>query len=234
MARTAPLPLQPPRQFGYEGAGHRRIGTHQVSDAQHDAAGCMLGQLGKCIRPLAGLFAMSRIVQHPRCDAPQIFDQRQPEHDRDGPQFTQSQRLNGLVGGDKTAEAFAVHPRVAVRNGLKRQVVHARQALDKPGQFAVIALGQMPLRGADLLLDQVEVIQQPLARGRDAPRALRRLRKHAAYFNQHRLVLLQPVQQRIGGMPGAQAMLVSQHNAVLVHLVGAEKLGTQRGFGGLA
>ena len=58
-------------------------------------------------------------------DAAQVFQQRQLQHDREGPQFAQLQRLDGLVGGDELGGVVAVDTTVHVGDQLQRQVIDA-------------------------------------------------------------------------------------------------------------
>ena len=106
-----------------------------------------------------------------------------------------------LVGGDEAAEALRVDPAVAVRDRLQRDVVDARQpgrrAVRQARQFPAVAFGQVPLGRADLLFDQVEVVEQPFAGRRDP--AVRRDRRgqQVAGFEQDALVLGQPREQLV-------------------------------------
>jgi hypothetical protein len=82
------LSLQAARQFGHEGAGDGRIGARHVGHQQ--------------IRPL-GFFSATSVIWsaqvlasragcglgHARGHAAQVFDQRQAQHDGDGPQLAQ-------------------------------------------------------------------------------------------------------------------------------------------------
>ena len=108
-------------------------------------------------------------------DAAQVFDQCEAQHDRHGPQLAERQRADGLVGGDEAAEALRVHPPVAVRDGLQRDVVDTgepgRGPVRQSGQLPAVTLGQVAPRGADLLFDQVEIVEQPFAGGRDPARS---------------------------------------------------------------
>jgi outer membrane protein OmpA-like peptidoglycan-associated protein len=55
----------------------------------------------------------------------------------------------------------------------------------------------VPARRADLLVDQVQVVEQPLAGRRDAVAGADRLGQQRATVVQYRLVRIQPPQQRI-------------------------------------
>ena len=53
------------------------------------------------VRPVVGLVAVEPVGGDAGGDAAQILDQRQAQHDRDGPQLAQLQGGHRLVGGDE-------------------------------------------------------------------------------------------------------------------------------------
>ena len=86
----------------------------------------------------------------------------------------------------------------------------------------------MPSGGADLLFDQVEVIEQPFP-GRCNPAVcLDRLGQQVPDAKQDLFVLSQPRQQQIRGASRTQWVRTRQVLAVLFHLIGAEQLRSQR------
>ncbi|MCY1279161.1 hypothetical protein D9M70_279060 [compost metagenome] len=127
------LALKSPGQLGDEGAGHRWRGACHVRHCQHDALGVLLGDLGQPVGPVIGQAAVIPVGHDARGHAAQVFDQRQAQHDGNGPEFAELERCHGLIGGDKTAEAVAVHPSIAVGNGLKRNVIDPRQSFGTAG-----------------------------------------------------------------------------------------------------
>ena len=78
--------------------------------------------------PLVREVAVAATGRNAQCHAAQVFDQRQPQHDRDRPQLAQVQRRHALVRGQETAQAVEVDASVAVRNRFQRNVVDAREA----------------------------------------------------------------------------------------------------------
>src|ERR1035441_5369042 len=62
-------------------------------------------------------------------DPSQVFDQGQPEHDRDGPQLAQFQGGYRLVSRDEGAQRLGINLRIHMRNQFEHQVIDAR----KPG-----------------------------------------------------------------------------------------------------
>ena len=62
----------------------------------------------------------------------QVFDQCQPQHDRNRPQLAQLQRRDALVGRDEAAEAVGIDAAVAVRDALEGDVVDPGKSADGP------------------------------------------------------------------------------------------------------
>ncbi len=228
------LPLQPARHFGHERAGHRRLRTRHVGDDQHHALGIAFGGRGHGVGPARRLAAVAPVGHHPRGDAAQVLDQRQPQHDRDRPQLAQLERRHALVRADEAAQAAGVDAAVAVRDDFQRDVVHARQACRRPAfqsrQFAAVTPGQMPARQPDLFLDQVEIVQQPFAGRRHPPLAPTGLGQAIAGVRKHRLVVGQPGQQQVGAGTCGDPVLAREGLAVALHLLGAEQFRAQRGL----
>jgi len=59
---------------------------------------------------------------------------------------------------------------IGMRNKFHRQFVYAgivfQRTVGELGQLAMEPVGQMPLRGADLFLNQMKIVQQPFRRRR--------------------------------------------------------------------
>ena len=167
------LSLQPACEFGDERTHHGRVRAGHVRDHQDQAVRIVLGDVGHLVGPRVGPVAVDRAGGDPGADAAQVLDQRQPQHDGNGPQFAQLERRHRLVGRHETGEALRVDPAVAVGDRLEREIVDTRKAggrsLRQAGKLAAVALGQVPLGRADLLVDQVEVVEQPFRGGRDPP-----------------------------------------------------------------
>ena len=98
----------------------------------------------------------------------------------------------------------------------------------EPRQLAAVAARQVPPRDADLFLDQVEVVEQPFRRRREAALGVGRRREVAAEVDQHALVGGEARQQPLGQAGAAEHVRGREAPAVQGHLVGAEQLGAQR------
>jgi hypothetical protein len=85
----------------------------------------------------------------------------------------------------------------------------------------------MPAGDADLLFDQVEIVQQPFACGRDASSMTGRGGQSFAGVDEYGFVVAQPGQQQVAALIRAQPMLAGEHLAVPLHLVGAEQFRAQ-------
>ena len=85
----------------------------------------------------------------------------------------------------------------------------------------------MPARKPHLFLDEVVVVEQPLARGGDADLVAHHPRQEGAGVLQQGGVLAQPRQQPLGHAAGVDAMGLGQAPPMQFHLLGAEELRTQ-------
>ncbi len=230
--QCGPLSLQAARKLRHERRGHRRIRSRHVRDHQDQALRILAGNLRQLARPRDGHIPIQPAGGDAHRDAAQILDQRQTQHDGDGPQLAQPQRGDRLVRRDETAEAVRVHPSVAVGDGLQGNAIHARQpgggALRQARQFPAIPLWQVPPGGADLLFDEVEVVEQPLPGRLDAVLRRNRRRQQAAGLDQHALVPGQARQQLVRHASRRQPVGGRETHAVLLHLIGTEEFRPQR------
>jgi hypothetical protein len=139
-----------------------------------------------------------------------------------------------LIGGNEPGEGFGVHASVAVRYHFEREVVDARQHRGRPAgearELAAVTRGQVPLGGADLLFDEVEIVEQPFGRRRHATVGGNGRRQEVADFDQQILVVREACEEAIGSGTGCKTMRDGKILAVLLHLVGAEELRAKRGL----
>jgi hypothetical protein len=96
--------------------------------------------------------------------------QTQPQHDGHGPQLTDRERRDALIGDHEIAEGLKIDAPVAVPKIVDAQGVDARIAahrtLAEARQLQQIAERQVLRDLAQLVFDDVRVVQQPLFRGR--------------------------------------------------------------------
>ena len=185
----------------------------------------MLGGLDHPVRPELGQTALFPASGDADPDPAQILDDGQTQHDGDRPQLAEAQVGDGLVGGDEAAQRFRINPSVAMRHGFQGNVVHARMADRWPAgqarQFAAVAFGQVALGSADLLFDEVKIVEQPFASRRDPAFFGSDGSQSATDIDQRIFVGRQPAEQTVGDGAGGEPVRGGQRLAVLRHLVGA-------------
>jgi hypothetical protein len=120
-----------------------------------------------------------------------------------------------------------------VRDELERQVIHARvtgvRPVGEPRQLAAVALGKVPPRRADLLLNEVEIIEQRLGRRRDAAVVTDGMHDEVVGVEEYLLVLLQSSIERIRAFVRFEDLVPpGEPLTVALELLGAEQLGAQR------
>src|SRR5258708_30210784 len=93
-----------------------------------------------------------------------------------------------------------------------------------------VLLWQMPSGGADLVLDEIVVAEQPLSGGGDAPVGPNAHCQQLAGRIQDPFVVRQSRQKPVRRFSVDHGVRGRQHFAVLLHLLFAEKLRAQRGF----
>ena len=88
---------------------------------------------------------------------------------------------------------------------LDRELVHARVSRQcagrQLGQFLVVLVRERGANLAHVLLNDVIVVQQPLARGRDVDPVRRRVAQSVLYLRQYRSCIVQAAEQRTGATP---------------------------------
>jgi hypothetical protein len=88
----------------------------------------------------------------------------------------------------------------------------------------------VPLRRADLFFDEIEIVEQPHTRGRNAVMRLCRRGEPVHDGNQGMLVRHQPRQQPIRTLIWVQRMRCRERFGMLFHLVGAQQFCAQGRF----
>ena len=117
-----------------------------------------------------GLAASASAVEHITGQASEVLDEGQLEHAGPRPELADRQRGDRLVRDHEADQAVAIQPAVALPNELQRHRVDARRpGLLPRGQFRELEI-IFPREGVedatDLGFDEVEIVQQPLRRGR--------------------------------------------------------------------
>ena len=111
------------------------------------------------------------------------------------------ERGDGLVGRHEAAEAGRVHAAVDVRDQLEHDVVTARVSrrwpVQQTGQLPAVCPGQVPAGRSNLFLDQIEIVEQPLAGRRDPSFCHDGRRDQLVRLHQDGLVFVEPRQEAV-------------------------------------
>ncbi len=159
--------------------------------------------------------------------AAEVFDEAQPQHAANRPQFIKFQRRHGLVGAEELVEAFRVESGVEMHDQFPRQMVHSRQALAgsvaKVGQLAAVSLAEIPPGRSRQLLHPAEVLNEPQAGGSTGGRNRPALGRHPlqpiVHLLQNVSVVVEPGEQPIAAWPVCQLMRMSQLTGMLSKLL---------------
>ena len=225
------LPLQPAAEFLDELVAERRLGLGHLRQHMEDRCRLFLHRRQQAAGPQVGQIPIAPPPGNVHRHAPQVLDQPQTQHDRHGPQFAERQRGDRLVGGDEVADVFRVYAPVHVGDQLQGDVINAgkprRRSIQQTRQLAAVGPRQMQPRQADLLLDQIKVIQQPFASRGDAPALGLRAGHQIVGLNENLFVVRQPQQQPIRPVFRVDPMLSRQRDSMPAQLLAAEQLGAQ-------
>ena len=165
-----------------EPAQGRRRGLRAVRAEAEQAVGELVGRLPR--RPAAHDLLR---------EAAEVLDEEDPEADRDRPQLADRQRLHLLVGAHHAPQALRVEAAVGVGDvgpGEAQDPRVAREmALGQLGELAVVVRGQVVADLAELLVDDGEVVDEPLGGRRDRPLVLDRAGQDAVRLEQDAAVL---------------------------------------------
>jgi hypothetical protein len=143
-----------------------------------------------------GLLARGSAIDDPFGRAPQILDQHDTQRNRNGPEFTDRERLYALLGLDKPAQHLRVEAAVCMRNEGPGHAKHAgiscERSFRKFRQLAVEPARKIVADFADLLVHDMKVIDQPFCDGRDGALFTDCRRDRAIRSKQHATIVVQP------------------------------------------
>ncbi len=170
--------------------------------AEHlgERLGGEIGGAQHAITSLVGLGAGCPTSHDALGDAAQILDQHDAQGDRHGPQFADRERLHVLISAEEAAQQLRLEPAVGVGHERPRDPENPRI----PGQFAgrdlrklsIVPCRQVEPDFADLLLGEMEVVDQPLARWRDGGAFVEGLHGVTIGFEKYGLIVGQAPSQR--------------------------------------
>src|SRR5207244_3617634 len=100
-----------------------------------------------------------------------VFDEAEAKHRRDRPQLAHSQRHYRLIFANEKRDVVEIEVTFGVSNQLDGDFVGARisgeSSCRELGQLFVVALGKARPDLSDVLLDDVEIVEQPVPRRTD-------------------------------------------------------------------
>ena len=141
--------------FGFRQHRFELVGRAQTDDLVGD----VIGLVAHVARPV-----------DPDGDAPQIFDQHEPDDGRQRPQFADLEGLVLLETGNHGRQAFARHRAVGmgdIEPG-KRHGARDRRACNREGgQLAIELARKIAAHFLDRFLNQIVIIEQPFGGRRD-------------------------------------------------------------------
>ena len=249
--RRVPLSLERPLQRAPRGRRRRRLITQPVQQLDNEwsrqpvvRADLLPKQLIDDLRRVLLALAERRppaprlIPAPPRGDDRvgeplQLLDQREPKHDRDGPDLADRQRSIPLIRPGEVLQHRQVEAAGGVRDQLAGEDVHTRIALERTirqlGQLAVVLPRQVLPDLSNLIADDVMVVPEPVF-GAD------RLRVGPAGGRQEAVRVIelaggfvQPREERTPAVRVApQPMLGRQSASVRLELLLTEQLGRRR------
>ena len=180
-------------------------------------------------RPPPGARHCCRMISS--ASASEVFDQHDPQRDGDRPQFADRQRLHLLVGAHEPAQQLGIEVAVGVCDEGPRHAEHPRisreRTVDQLRQLPIVARRQCRADLADLPLDEVVIIDQPLSRRRNSAACIERFGDHAIGVEQDSAIFGEPAGQWMTlGRPRRDCLRSRQASCVLFEAFGAEQLFT--------
>jgi hypothetical protein len=204
------LPLEPFEQLLDEGCRKVLVRLGELGEQMRQPPGRRVGRFEQLLGPGDRGVAVRAPPRDPRGHAAEVLQECQAQHDRKRPELAERKRLHLLIGRDVPRDGLGVHAAVQVGDQLEGHVVDPRE----PGICPAGQLRQLPAvlrrkvapRERGLLLDEVEVVEEPLRRERDPPSFRRRLRDDVVCLAEHALVVVEPREQPV--RPTARLRLV--------------------------
>ena len=161
--------------------------------------------------------------------APQIFDEGDAQRDRNRPELADREWLHALVGPYESAQQIRVEATVGVSHERPGQTEDSRvtgeRTFGELRQLPVISGRQVVADFADLVLDDVEVVDQPLCPGSDRVTFVDDGRDRVVRAEEHPAVVGEPAAQRVSrSRSRSDSLRQREALAVLLEALGAEQL----------
>ena len=169
--RALSLRLQPaPR-----GGRRDRLIAQVMENLDEKRRRCLVGELAQPPLGLRNLQQLGRkrprgVSVLPRAqrlhgETAEVFDQRQPQHDRNGPELADRERRDVLIRVGEPAQRLLIETAGGVRDEIAREHIDARIAAPSPAderrQLLVIASRKVAADFEQLRPDDVVVVAQP-------------------------------------------------------------------------
>ena len=182
--------------------------------------------VGDLVGSISGGSTAHDLLRH----AAQVLDQEDPQAGRDRPELAHRQRLHALERGYEATQTLGIEAAVRVRDIGPGHIEDSRVSLEVPvgelGQLAIVVRGQIVADLAQLLIDDMEVVNEPFGGRRDRSFVLDRPGQNAIRLDQRSAVLGDPRADGAAGTRFASDRLGGrQRLAVLLQAFDAEQLG---------
>jgi hypothetical protein len=158
------LIAQPLNQLNDESRGQDSV--VEMSEDEAGGLGFSGADSQQSVRQCIGDLACRASCHDAFRQPPKIFDEDNPQGDRDRPKLANRQGLDPLIGANEAAQHLGIETAVGMGNERPGHPEDARISLERPvGQFwqlSIVAPRQIALDLVDLLVDHVKIIDQPI------------------------------------------------------------------------
>ncbi len=148
--------------------GGGRLGFGELGQPGEQQAGLSTGGDQQSVRPEIRQLAFAQLSQRVDCNLAHSLNERDSQHQRQGPKFTDRQGADLLIGFHETHNDLGADPAVGVGDQLAGEVVHPRQAqallVQQAGQLAVEVPRQVDLDIGHVAFNHVFIVEHPLGR----------------------------------------------------------------------
>ena len=187
------------------------------------------------IRPKIGEIPVPPTARDVFGDAAEAFDQSEPQHDRQGPQLAQRERTDRLVGGHKMTHLLDIDVPVGVGDQFEGDGVDPGETrfrtVEEARQFATVGPWQIEARRANLLLDDVKIVEEPLSRRRDVSRFVFSADDEIVGLDELLFVLIEATKEAVRAPLRIETMFPRHRHRVPMQLFAAEQNIADRGLG---
>ena len=174
-------------------AGRRELRARQPAQRRGGVVRIVAAETEQAVGELVGGLAVGPAAHDPFGESAQVLDVQDAQADGDRPELADGQRLHLLVGVDHPPQAVGIEPAVGVGDVRPRQPEHPRVAVEMAAgqlrELAVVVAREVVADLAELLVDDREVVDEPLGGRRDRAFVLDRLRQHPIRLDQHATVV---------------------------------------------